>query len=151
VDDAGGLRVDRDVAKIRAMLRLASVGLAIGFAACAGDEPKERSENRLVLEIGNEAGSLRDGLALARERDPKQAPAPVPDPAAAKPTPTPAPTPTPTPARTVTLRPQQTLIQVATEHLGDGARYTEILALNGWTEADARRLPPGTSVKLPAR
>ena len=49
----------------------------------------------------------------------------------------------------VVLQPRQTLIDLAKKHLGSGARFTEILQINGWTEADARRLKAGRKVKIP--
>jgi nucleoid-associated protein YgaU len=62
-------------------------------------------------------------------------------------------TPAPPPAAeswiVVTLAEGQTPIHLARKHLGDGNRFREILALNGWTEQDARRLRPGQSVKVP--
>jgi nucleoid-associated protein YgaU len=45
----------------------------------------------------------------------------------------------------------QTLFAIAKKHLGSATRYKEILKHNGWTEAQAKRLPPGTKVKLPPR
>jgi nucleoid-associated protein YgaU len=49
----------------------------------------------------------------------------------------------------VVLQPRQTLIDLAKKYLGSGARFTEILQINGWTEADARRLKAGRKVKIP--
>ncbi len=49
----------------------------------------------------------------------------------------------------VTLAPGQTLIHLARKHLGDGNRFREILALNGWSDADSRRLQAGQRVKVP--
>ncbi len=42
-------------------------------------------------------------------------------------------------------------MHLARKHLGDGARVSEILQLNGWSEADARRLLAGQKVKLPKK
>lgn len=54
-------------------------------------------------------------------------------------------------ARRVTLRQGQTLYRLAVEHLGDGKRWREIAALNGWSESDLANLPANTEVALPAR
>ncbi|HEX5050715.1 MAG TPA: hypothetical protein VFZ65_02985 [Planctomycetota bacterium] len=43
----------------------------------------------------------------------------------------------------------QTLIHLAKRYLGDGNRFRELLTLNGWTEADARRLPENQPVRVP--
>ena len=51
--------------------------------------------------------------------------------------------------KTVKLRRGQTLIHLAKEHLGNGNRFRDILQLNGWTEAQARRLSEGQEVKVP--
>lgn len=48
----------------------------------------------------------------------------------------------------VALEPRQTLMHLARIHLGSGNRFKEIMAWNGWTDADARRLQPGTKVRL---
>lgn len=53
--------------------------------------------------------------------------------------------------RTVRLDGDTTLYSIAVRHLGSGARWREIARLNGWSEADVRRLAKGTVVKLPAK
>ncbi|MCA8953466.1 MAG: hypothetical protein KDE27_28395 [Planctomycetes bacterium] len=53
------------------------------------------------------------------------------------------------PGREVELQPGQTISHLASRHLGTVRRYREILELNGWSEAESRRLAPGTKVKLP--
>lgn len=58
---------------------------------------------------------------------------------------------TPAEATVVVLGKGQTLFAIAKKHLGSATRYKEILAHNGWTEAQAKRLPAGTKVKLPPR
>ena len=61
-----------------------------------------------------------------------------------------APAPEPAPSFVVVkLARGQTLIHLAKKHLGDGNRFRDILALNGWTEADARRLRENQDVKIP--
>lgn len=50
---------------------------------------------------------------------------------------------------TVTLGKGETLIHLAKRHLGDGRRFSELLELNGWSDADARRLRAGQAVKIP--
>lgn len=80
--------------------------------------------------------------APAPDRQPDNAPDHAPDDAPPKPSDEPAYT-------TVTLGQGQTLIHLARKHLGDGNRFREILELNGWSEAESRRLKPGTKVKVP--
>jgi hypothetical protein len=55
------------------------------------------------------------------------------------------------PARRVRLRAGQTLYRLACEHLGDGKRWQEIAALNGWSESDVASLRADTEVALPPR
>jgi hypothetical protein len=43
----------------------------------------------------------------------------------------------------------KSLIHLAKQYLGDANRFRELLALNGWTEKDARTLREGTKVKIP--
>lgn len=131
------------------------------------------SEGTLVLDLGGQQESLRAGLAAAgialgppqrlRELPPDP---PEPRPAAdgaAGPDAAPAPAPQPEQQappvpeaeapqwKIVKLKRGQTLIHVAKEHLGNGNRFRDLLQLNGWTEADARRLPEGASVRVPVR
>jgi nucleoid-associated protein YgaU len=96
--------------------------------------------------------------AAATPRDEKpdaeapRAGAPQPDaPGAEVPPPAAAPVP-PAPAQAwfeVELEPRQTLSVLARKHLGSANRFKEILELNGWTDADARRLRPGQKVRIP--
>ncbi|MEZ5965552.1 MAG: hypothetical protein R3F56_17085 [Planctomycetota bacterium] len=53
--------------------------------------------------------------------------------------------------RKATLTAGKTLYALAREHLGDGERWREIAAMNGWTDDDVARLPAGVEVALPAR
>lgn len=128
-------------------------------------------DGTMVLELGGNQASLRGALAKAgiQPAPPialidEPAPAPRPDDAAdRKPTPAPDQQPAPQPVpddappkpsdepayTTVTLGQGQTLIHLARKHLGDGNRFREILELNGWSEAESRRLKPGTKVKIP--
>lgn len=130
-------------------------------------------DGTMVLELGGNQASLRGALAkagiqpappIALIDEPAPAPAPRPDDAdGRKPTPAPdqqpapqlapddaPPKPSDEPAyTTVTLGQGQTLIHLARKHLGDGNRFREILELNGWSEAESRRLKPGTKVKVP--
>jgi len=134
-------------------------------------------DGTMVLELGGNQASLRGALAKAGIQpappiplldEPAPPLAPQPDDAAGrKPTPAPDQQPVPQPApqpapddapskpsdepayTTVTLGQGQTLIHLARKHLGDGNRFREILELNGWSEAESRRLKPGTKVKIP--
>ena len=143
------------------------------MAACSGGGATPTGgDGLMVLEVGGDHPSLRRdlqkaGLAVPAPIDLAPAPVSVPpadDPrtappsGAAPPTPTPAPAPAPTRSEpepapadytTVTLGEGQTLIHLARKHLGDGNRFRDILALNGWSEAESRRLKPGTKVKIP--
>lgn len=49
----------------------------------------------------------------------------------------------------VTLQQNQTLIDLAKKYLGSGAKFTEILRANGFSEADAKRLKAGRKIKIP--
>jgi nucleoid-associated protein YgaU len=136
--------------------------LVAGFTGCsAGNGTAGSAGDRLVLEVGGSQHSLRAALLAAGVRvepakgeggdggertgdarseglpEPVQPDEPPPPPAA--------------PAWfEVVLADGQTPIHLARKHLGDGNRFREILALNGWSEDDARRLRPGQKVRIPA-
>lgn len=136
---------------------LLGVGMLL-LAGCGADAAAARTgDGELVLEVGGPHPSLRQTLqALGVVLD-----APVPlvveasvegagaagDP---EPAPGPAPGPEPSPFVVVVLGEGQTVAHLARKHLGSANRYAEILALNGWSESDSRRLRPGTKVKIPA-
>ena len=126
------------------------VWVAVVGIACGGETPPETSDDALVLELGGQAEPLRESLrrvgragVMTREEAtvevqlelPK---ARVPDPRLPK-------------FFTVYLREGETLYRLAATHLGSGSRWRELLALNGWTEAQATRLKVGAPVKLPIR
>lgn len=135
------------------------------LAACAQRAEAAAGDGVLVLEVGGDGASLRAALRSAGVEPAAPAvvaalgdapgagdgrlpeavrSAPVPAPRA------PAPPPNEEPSWfTVTLADGQTPIHLARKHLGDGNRFREILALNGWDENDARRLQPGQAVKIP--
>lgn len=145
-----------------------------GLAACnAKSAPAELGDGELVLELGTGNRSLEASLRSAgvtllppqRIDDVKVEEPPAPKPPEAE-----APKPqgdvggsgtsakkpleqTPPPVDPayleVTLQPNQTLIDLARKHLGSGAKFTEILKANGWTEADAKKLKAGRKVKIP--
>jgi nucleoid-associated protein YgaU len=84
-------------------------------------------------------------VQLPESKDVPELPAPDPEPP-----PAPRDEPKPSPDYlVVTLGPRQNLIQLAKKHLGDGNRFRDIMTLNGWSEADTRRLQPGQKVKIP--
>jgi nucleoid-associated protein YgaU len=158
-------------ARIPAM-RLLLVLAALPWLGC-GCSPSpvaaRATDGTLQLEVGGGHGSLRGSLQAAGiEVGPPRrlrpvAPEPVTEPAEsdqAPPQPTPGPhtppapvpveEPKPTPDYfVVTLGPRQNLIQLAKKHLGNGNRFRDIMALNGWSEADTRRLQAGQKVKIP--
>lgn len=138
-------------------LSLAVVGCASG---CSAETRPEAVDGTLVLELGGSSPSLREslraaGVVLEMPVEPEVRPIPAPDPRdlpredppRADPEPQP---PTPPPAyREVELRKNETLIHLAQRHLGNGRRYRQIMTLNGWSDADTRRLREGTMVKIP--
>ena len=150
---------------------------AVAIVSACGKSPSlpTGGDGTMVLELGGNQASLRGALAKAGiqpapaivlldepaptpapqqddelDRKPMTSPEdqpqpqPVPKPDDAPPAPSEAPAFT-----TVTLGQGQTLIHLARKHLGDGNRFREILELNGWSEAESRRLKPGTKVKIP--
>ena len=141
----------------------------LGSPGCtSSDGVPKPSDGVLVLEVGGEQPSLREALvahavtvAPARLLR-SEVPAPVSkggasaerdgSPHETPPEPRSKPVVSPEPAESfvvVKLARGQTLIHLAKKHLGDGNRFRDILALNGWTEADARRLRENQDVKIP--
>lgn len=138
-----------------------SLVAALGFLGCAvggGCSKPAAAALRpdvLVLEVGGDYESLRRALVAAGVPvAPVVEPGPQPgvDPATEV-APPPAPPTEPAPVVAdhivVPLGRGETLIHLAKKHLGDGNRFREILAANGWSERDARRLPEGQPVKIP--
>ena len=142
---------------------------AVAVVACGASEAASRPvDGTLRLEIGGAQGSLREALSAAgvpvthRKRLRTVATEPQHDAVEPPPSPTPQP-PAPAPGvdkpappvppaatfKIVVLERNQTLIHLAKIHLGNGNRFREILAANGWTEDQARRLAEGTKVKVP--
>ena len=150
----------------RVALGVALVGLCLASFSCERANARERAANELELELGGDHASLRESLRKVPGEDRHAGagsgavPPPVPDreppPPARVPEPGPS-APPPSPdnprraPRSVRLEPGRTVIAVVREHLGDDRRLGEVLALNGWTEAQARRLAAGTVIRLPAR
>lgn len=129
------------------------------LAACAPKPAAAASEGSLVLEVGGEHPSLAGGLrALGVELvEPPAPPQPGPQPPQAPPRaldePAPAPPPAP-PAEEpawfeVEIQTGQTIGALSQQYLGTSRRYREILELNHLTEAAARRLRPGSRIKIP--
>jgi hypothetical protein len=48
----------------------------------------------------------------------------------------------------VQLGANETLMDVASKHLGTAKRFKDIMKWNGWSERETRRLKPGTEIKL---
>lgn len=48
----------------------------------------------------------------------------------------------------VALGANETLMDLASKHLGTAKRFKDIMRWNGWTDRDARRLKAGTKVKI---
>lgn len=151
--------------------------LVLLLAACERGAAVVHADE-LVLEVGGARPSLRAELqsrgqtvglpqrvrvepvvpppAPVPQPDPAPDPAPDPQPQVDPqprpiPIPLPEPTPTPTPPafKVVKLKKHQTLMHLSQEHLGTTRRWKEILALNGWSEAQANRLREGLDVKIP--
>jgi hypothetical protein len=117
----------------------------------AGGKPVEaanlgdRTRDLLQLRLG-EAPIL---VVNSRRKNQPRNPAPsVPQPTPPEPAPEPAPA---TPQRFVFLEANGTLSEVSLKHLGTSHRWKEILELNGWTEAQSRKLQAGTKILLPAK
>lgn len=144
--------------------------------SCAESAAASRvSDGTLVLEVGGGQSSLREALAAvgitigpahllwdreaaagpgdAGNQPPPPGAGPEPGPGGVAPTAPPDPPPAPTgdgaATKVVTLKRGQTLIHLAKEHLGSGNRFRELLDLNGWSDAEARRLAEGTKVRVP--
>lgn len=133
------------------------------FAGCADPAAAAPRADELVLEVGGGHPSLHEALVavgravaapevrrvgsdtpLVHEEPPDRRPDPEP-----QPQPEPRPDPAPVGHIVVRLERGETLIHLAKKHLGNGNRFREILAANGWSERDARRLPEGQPVKIP--
>lgn len=147
------------------------LGLLVLLAACERGAAVVHADE-LVLEVGGARPSLRAEL-LARgeavglpqrvrvvpvapppapQPQPAPQPEPQPDPQPEpqpQPIPIPLPDPTPPAFKVVKLKRNQTLMHLSQEHLGTTRRWKEILALNGWSEAQANRLREGIDVKIP--
>lgn len=140
---------------------LVAWSFAVVAGACAEGAEAKYSDGALVLEVGGQQASLREALRAAGVRMPRTGTEPE-DRRDAEPrdnaaparsvAPSDAPPSTPPveePWFVVSLADGQTLIHLARKHLGDGNRFRELLALNGWSEADSRRLRVGQQVKIP--
>lgn len=161
----------------RLLLPLASLA-CLASASCTHESIEATNpDGVLVLELGGAQTDLGEDLVragvpllpqhalteikLPDDVEPVPVPAPPADDKADNQDPAPQPDPQPEPGpgdsapqfdeSVVVLGKGQTLFAVAKKHLGSATRYKEILKHNGWTEAQAKRLPAGTKVKLPPR
>ena len=135
-------------------------GLAALVFACGGAPRSVPQDDVLILELGGLNQPLREALLRfglpGEEIVEVLVPAPLPaESAQATPHPTVSPAQRTTARQpeffTVYLHENETIYGLARTHLGNGARVHELLAVNGWTEAQASRLPVGTPVKVPLR
>ena len=145
------------------MARLISGGFVCLLMVSCGEStpPPSPSPDLLVLELGGGNSSLQKALRKTEPAPEAPPPAPVPqarpeaqkqEPAAPQPAQVDPPPAQPPAERWVVLQAGQTPYGLARDHLGSGARWREILEINGWTEeAQARRLATGTRVRLPER
>ena len=141
-------------------------------AACApGSSARVAGDGELVLELGGAARSLAGslqklGVELLPTPEPLPAPAPQSEPkpntdapqqepqtepiadprVPAKPDPSLA---TDLATFEVALGANETLMDVASKHLGTAKRFKELMTLNGLTERDTRRLKQGQKIKVP--
>lgn len=148
---------------------------SLAFASCAQRAAaRVAGDGEFVLELGGAGRSLATSLKNCKvELLPAPEPLPAPvvetEPPAKDPVRTPSPKSEserevpPDPLRTlvvapqdaaanwfeVELGPQETLMDVASKHLGSAKRFKEIMTLNGFTDRDTRRLKAGTRIKVP--
>jgi hypothetical protein len=149
----------------------AALSLLLALAACGRSAPSgPPGPDVMVLDLGGNHAPLGPSLravdptlrsaptAPATSSAPASgsgsgsgsAPAPEPEPTPAAPEGEPKAEPAPAPAeRWVELGAGQTISELARAHLGSAKRWREVLQVNGWTEEQARKLRPGTRVKLP--
>ncbi|MBX3461944.1 MAG: hypothetical protein KF830_02150 [Planctomycetes bacterium] len=132
-----------------ALLQAVALVAALTAVACARPAAAELRPDTLWLELGGGGDSLQRALVAAGVpmASPEAGPNAAEVPREAPPEP---------PGQgagpdhfVVLLERGETLIHLAKKHLGNGNRFREILAANGWTEAEARRLPAGQPVKVP--
>ncbi|MEM7203869.1 MAG: hypothetical protein AAF628_26635 [Planctomycetota bacterium] len=135
--------------------RAAIVAVGAAVAACApADDNAAEGADTLVLELGGPHQPLGEALRTVGVQ-PAAAPAPAEespaeaDAAASRAATLPSVPGPPSVERWAELGEGQTLYHVARDELGDASRWHELLELNGWTEEQARRLQPGTRVRLP--
>ncbi|MFN3241221.1 MAG: LysM peptidoglycan-binding domain-containing protein [Planctomycetota bacterium] len=89
----------------------------------------------------------RDPAEARRRPEPQRQPEPQPDPRPVEQPPGPAPEPE-SEWVVVELKQNETLIHVARRHLGSGTRWNEIVAWNGFTAPQLKRLQIGQPIKL---
>ncbi len=137
-----------------------AVGAAalLAVLASCGEEPTRSAADRpMVLELGGNQPTIAEVLRRTAPRsavEPPPEPEPRSEPAPRTEPPAPPrvqPDPPPPAFTTVPLPEGYTLIRLCREQLGDGGRWPEVAKLNGWSEADLKRLAVGTEVKLPTR
>jgi len=124
-----------------------AVGAAFWFQSIlTASEPKPdpvevRDGDRMTLLVGDDYPRLH--LLHAAPELAKHAPAPEPRPPADEPKPSPS----PTKERYERLGNRDSVYALC-KRFGINTPLHEILELNGWSESDARRLRPGTLVRL---
>ncbi|MFO1052893.1 MAG: hypothetical protein U1F36_11815 [Planctomycetota bacterium] len=119
------------------------VALLVGLSACKPREAAARSRDELVLELGGDGPPLAKLLTDARRRVESASSQTIASPLRLR-----APE-RPVRYRTVRLGAGESLSKLCARVLGDSSRWREIAELNGWSEADLRRLAEGTDVRLP--
>ena len=129
--------------------------LVLSLTACVQESDDRNRDDVMVLILGGEIDSLTQSLqapppwvqdSLVEDELPDQ----IQHQEQQELTPPPRRTQTEEPKfRVVLLADGQTLYGLCQAHLGNGNRWREIAAFNGWSEDQAQLLPVGQRVKFP--